>query len=420
MNPKPIVFAMANPDPEILPEEAKKACPDVIVATGRSDYPNQVNNVLGFPFLFRGALDVGSPVINEDMKLAATYALSKLAKESVPYSVSLAYEGKRFSFGKDYIIPKPFDFRVLTALAPAVAKAAMDSGVAKKPIKDFEAYIKDLETLQSESRAFVKDVTSQVNAMNLKSGKKPCIYLPEGESRKVLVALNSVMPEGILEPVLLGNEKKIKEQIKKGSFSHLESVKIIDPKTSSKLEQYSQKLFEKKKEKGMNLKQAQDLMKNPNYFASQAVEEDEADALLTGATDSFVNSILPPLRILGSGRRGVVAGVNLVLLENKVLFFADTAFNINPTSEEVAHIAIYTAQVARHFNIEPRIAMLSFLNFTDQKNPPSSAAKMKEAVRLVKKWKPKLKVEGELQADIAVNKELSELLFPKKNLWLSG
>ncbi len=412
MSPKPIVFALANPDPEIHPEEAKKARPDVIVATGRSDFPNQVNNVLGFPFLFRGALDVQAKYINREMKLAAVKALADLARKTVPHSVSKAYAGEMFKFGPDYIIPKPFDLRVLTAVAPAVAKAAMDSGVARKPLANFQKYAQELETFQSESRAFVRDGINRVSAYNRRS-KKPALFLPEGESAKVLSALNTVMPERILEPVLIGRKDKIKRIISERNFTHLKNVRIISPKESDSFFEFAKELCDMKKDKGMDLKQAEELMSRSNYFASMAVAKGLGDGLVTGATDSFLNSVIPPLRILGSGRRKVVAGVNLILLNHRVLFFADTAFNIDPTAEQLAHIAIYTAQMAQYFHIEPRIAMLSFLNFTDRKNPPGSPLKMKQAVELVRKWRPKLKVEGETQADIAVNAELSAELFPQ-------
>ena len=413
MSPKPLVFAMANPDPEIHPEEAKKARPDAIIATGRSDFPNQVNNVLGFPFLFRGALDVQARFINKEMKLAAVQALADLAKKTVPHSVSKAYSGEMFQFGPDYIIPKPFDLRVLTHVAPAVAKAAMDSNSARKHIKDFKKYIQELETFQSESRAFVRDVINRVNIYNSKS-KKPLIFLPEGENKKTLSALNTVIQEKILEPVLLGSKEKIKKIISECHFIHLKNVKIITPKEDPSFYDLAKEFYQLKKAKGLSLKQAEGLLSHPNYFASMLLFKGQGDGLVTGASDSFLNSVLPPLRILGSGKRGTVAGVNLVLLKNRVLFFADTAFNIDPTAEQLAHIAIYTAQMARYFHIEPRIAFLSFLNFTDKKNPAGSPKKMKEALRLVKKWKPELKAEGELQADIAVNPDLSLELFPKQ------
>ena len=270
MSPKPIVFAMANPDPEIHPEEAKKTRPDVIVATGRSDFPNQVNNVLGFPFLFRGALDVQARYINREMKLAAVKTLAELARKTVPHSVSKAYAGEMFRFGPDYIIPKPFDLRVLTSVTPAVAKAAMDSGVAQKPIKDFKLYIQELETFQSESRAFVRDVVNRVNIYNSQS-KKPLIFLPEGENKKVLSALNTVVQEKILEPVLLGHKDRIQKIILDCNFTHLKNVQIILPQEDSSFSEFAREFYNMKKEKGVDLKQAEKLLSQGNYFASMAV-----------------------------------------------------------------------------------------------------------------------------------------------------
>ena len=410
MSGKPIIFAMANPDPEILPEEALKANPQAIVATGRSDYPNQVNNVLGFPFIFRGALDVQASKINEEMKLAAVHALADLARQSVPHSVSQAYQGEMFQFGRDYIIPKPFDFRALTHVTPAVAKAAIKSGVARKPIKDFKKYVENLETFQSESRGFVRAVVNRVNNYNQKR-KLPIIYLPEGESDKVLTAVNSLIPEKIMHPVLVGQKKGIQKQIEKLNLSNLKNADIVCPEDDEQFSHYAKTFYEMKKTKGLTLKESEKLLRQPNYFASMAVHLKRGDGLVTGATDSFVNSIRPSLRIIGSGERNTLAGVNLVLLKNRVLFFADTAFNIKPTAEQLAHIAIYTSKMARYFFMDPRIAFLSFVNFSDSQE--ETPQKMKEAVRLVRKWKPELKVEGEVQADIAVNEDLAKNLFPQ-------
>ena len=412
MADKPIVFAMANPDPEIHPDTAKKARPDVIVATGRSDFPNQVNNVLGFPFLFRGALDVQAKYINLKMKLAAVQALAELARKPVPHSVSKAYASAPFQFGPDYIIPKPFDFRVLTSVAPAVAKAAMDSDSARKAIPNFKNYIRQLETLQSESRAFVREVINHVSVYNSKT-KKPAILLPEAENKKILSALNSALPEKIFEPILVGCPEKIQKIISESNFSHLKKIKIISPKEHPSFKDFVEEFQLMKKHKGVTLEQSEKLLSETNYFANMLLYKGFFDGLLAGADDSFRNSILPSLRIIGSGQRGVLAGVNLVLLKNKVLFFADTAFNIEPTATQLAHIAIYTAQMAQYFHIEPRIALLSFLNFTDKVDQQGSPLKMKKAVELIRQWKPDLKVEGEIQADIAVNKDLSKELFPK-------
>ena len=410
MNPKPIIFAMANPDPEILPSLAKKTIPDAIIATGRSDFPNQVNNVLGFPFIFRGALDVRATAINEDMKLAAVYALAELAKSSVPQNVSKAYHGHFFHFGKEYIIPKPFDQRVLTKVAPAVAKAAIKSGVAQKPIKNFKEYIQKLESFQSETRGFVRNIINQVKSFNKKTQTLPRILFPEGHSKKILKALNTIVPENIIEPILIGDASLIQKQIKKMGLEHLNSIKIITPQKEKNLKKYIQYFYEIKKDKNITLKQVEKLLINPNYFSSIAVELNEGDGLVTGATDSFANCVVPILRVIGSGKRNTIAGVNIVLLKNRILFFADTSFNIDPTAKEIAHIAVYTARMAKYLNIEPRIALLSFVNFSEGKL--KGPKKMREATQLIKKWYPHLKVEGEVQADIAVNEQIAKEIFP--------
>ena len=411
MSEKPIVFAMANPDPEIHPEHAKEANPNVIIATGRSDFPNQVNNVLGFPSIFRGALDVQATVINEEMKIAAVMALAELAKKNVPHNVSKAYQGELFQFGSDYIIPKPFDQRVLTRVAPAVAKAAMKSGVAQKPIKDFKAYIQNLESFQSETRGFIRNIINRVKDLNSKKQELPIVLFPEGNSPKILKALNVLIPEQIMEPQLIGDKKEIQKQIKDFNLTHLKDIKIISPKEDSQLEEYAQIFYKQKKDKGISLDESKETLINPNYFASMSVHLNKAQGLVTGATDSFKNSVLPILRVIGSGNRRIVAGVNLVLLKDRVLFFADTSFNINPNAREIADIAIYTSRVAKHFNIEPRIAMLSFTNFTSDKNL-DNPKKMREACALVKKWNPEIKIEGEIQADIAVNEDVAHEIFP--------
>ena len=411
MAKNPIVFAMANPDPEILPDLAQQTRPDVIVATGRSDFPNQVNNVLGFPFLFRGALDVQAKCINQEMKLAAVKALADLARKPVPDSVSRAYAGESFEFGPDYIIPKPFDLRVLTHVSPAVAQAAMDSGVARKPILNFTTYTQKLETFQSERRAFVRGIMNRVLVYNSKS-KQPMILLPEAENPKVLSALNTIIPEKIMEPVLIGSPKKIKLLIKDLGFKNLTNVKIWSPKEHPSFKDFVKEYSQIKK--GISLQKSKETLSQNNYFANMALHKGLADGLLTGATDSFRNSVIPSLKIVGCAKRNTVAGVNLVLLKNRVLFFADTAFNIEPSAEQLAHIAIYSAQMAEYVYIEPRIALLSFLNFTDRKDQKGSPLKMKKALQLIKQWKPYLKVEGEMQADIAVNADLSKELFPKQ------
>lgn len=410
MGDRPIVFAMANPDPEILPSDAKAVRPDVIMATGRTDFPNQVNNVLGFPSIFRGALDVHARIINEEMKLAAVNALAELAREDVPASVSAAYKDQSFSFGPEYIIPKPFDPRVLRKVAPAVAKAAMDSGVARKPILDFKAYEESLEAMQGKTRGFIRGQINQVIARAESKGKAvPKILFPEGSSTKILKALNSIVGEKVIQPVLLGYEEQIRGKIKELELDNLDEIPVIHPSQSPKFKQYALALYEKRRRKGVQMAEAERLMADPNYFAAMMVDQRDADGLITGATQNYADCVQPILKIIGTGARKTASGLNIVLIKDKMLFFADTTVNINPTAEQLANIAIHASKVAEHFKIQPRIAMLSFSNFTAKRENPR---KMKEAARLVKLQKPHLLVDGEMQADTAVNGDIMARIFP--------
>jgi malate dehydrogenase (oxaloacetate-decarboxylating)(NADP+) len=410
MAPRPMVFAMANPDPEIDPPAAKLARPDVIMATGRSDYPNQVNNVLGFPFIFRGALDVRATQINEEMKLAAVHALAKLAREDVPEKVSAAYGGQQFSFGPEYIIPKPFDPRVLLWVTPAVAKAAMDSGVAQKPIKDFQAYREQLESFQGAKTSFVRTVMNRVkNQAKAKNTKLPLIIFPEGSSSKVLKAIHIIMQENIIRPVLLGYPETVRAKIDALGFHELRELSIVQPSQHPKFRIYSDRLFELRQRKGIMKREAERLMANPDYFAAMAIEMGDADGMVTGATQNYGDCVRPILEIIGPGKRRTASGLNLVIFKNKMMFFADTAVNINPTAEQVATIAIHAARVAEYFRIQPRIAMLSYTNFRSRGESPS---KMKAAADIVKKHYPHYIVDGEMQADTAVNPDIVERIFP--------
>jgi malate dehydrogenase (oxaloacetate-decarboxylating)(NADP+) len=410
MAPKPLIFAMANPDPEITPPDAKKARPDAIVATGRSDYPNQVNNVLGFPFIFRGALDVRATQINEEMKLAAVHALAKLTREDVPERVSAAYGGQQFSFGPEYIIPKPFDPRVLLWVTPAVAKAAMDSGVARKPIKDFQAYRDQLESLQGEKTSFVRKVMHRVKAQAKERNKPvPLIIFPEGSSTKVLKAIHAVVQEGICRPMILGYPETVKATIKKLGFMELLDLPIVQPSAHPRFNDYVKKMFESRQRKGIMFREAERLLSNPDYFAAMAVHLGDADGMVTGATQNYADCVRPILEVIGSGRRGTASGLNLVIFKNKMLFFADTAVNIDPTAEQCATFAIHAARVAEYFKIQPRIAMLSYSNFRSKGDTPS---KMKRAADIVKKHYPHYICDGEMQADTAVNPDIVERIFP--------
>lgn len=409
MNKNPIVFAMANPEPEIDPAVAKEVRPDVIVATGRSDFPNQVNNVLGFPSIFRGALDTRATQINEEMKLAAVKALAELAREDVPDSVSAAYANRHFHFGPDYIIPKPFDNRVLLKVAPAVAKAAMDSGVAQRPIEDLAAYMHSLEMLQSKTRGFIRTIINRVKATAAaKKSPLPVVYLAEGRSTKVLKALNSILHENVMRPVLMGDVEQIKQKIKELELDNLNEVEIVHPRKDPRLAAYAQELYDARKRKGVMKAEAERLMVDHNYFAAMAVHKGDADAFVTGATMNYAECVRPILEVIGSGRSKVASGLNMVLVKDKMLFFADTTMNIEPTAEQLASIAIHASKVAKYFGLQPKIAMLSFTNFSGQQANPK---KMQEAARLVKQRHPDLIVDGEMQADTAVNPEIVERIF---------
>lgn len=410
MAKQPIIFAMANPDPEILPEDAKSVRPDAIVATGRSDYPNQVNNVLGFPSIFRGALDVHATCINEEMKLAAVHALADLARRDVPDSVSAAYSNKHFHFGPDYIIPKPFDPRVLMNVAPAVAKAAMDSGVAQKPIADLTKYRESLEALNSQSRGFIRSTINRIHAKShATKSDVPIIIFPEGTSTKILRALNSVYHEKIIRPVILGYPEVIREKIKDLELEDLKNIPIVQPSKHKSYEKYVQSLFESRKRKGVLKTEAERLMSDPHYFAAMAVKMGDAHGMVSGATNNYANCVRPILQIIGTGRGAVACGLNMVLFEEKILFFADTTVNINPTAEQLASIAIYVSKVAQYFKIEPRIAMLSFTNFTGEHESPK---KMQRAADIVREKHPELIVDGEMQADTAVSPDIMKRIFP--------
>ena len=408
MAPNPIVFAMANPDPEIMYDEAVAVRKDLIMATGRSDFPNQVNNVLGFPFIFRGALDVRATSINEKMKMAATKALAELAKQKVPEMVLKAYGGKEFSFGKEYIIPKPFDPRVLWHVAPAVAKAAIDTGVAQIKEMDWKAYKEQL----MERLGFSKEV---IRIMIHKAQKNPAkVVYPEGEEEKIIRAAHYAHNEGFAFPVLLGNQKIIKAEIKKLGFKYNE-FEIIDPEKSDKTNVYAEKFFKIRERKGGALTEAKRLMKKHNYFGSMMVETGDADTLISGLTASYPNTIHPALQCIGV-KEGikVVSGLYIVVAKQDVYFFADVTVNVNPTTEQLVDITLSAADTVKEFDIEPKIAMLSFSNFGSAPYPDS--IKVKEAVKLIKKERPDLMIDGEMQADTAVVPEIIENEFPFSDL----
>ena len=407
MNESPIIFAMANPDPEITYEDALAARSDVIMATGRSDYPNQVNNVLGFPFIFRGALDVRATGINEEMKMAAAHSLANLAKQDVPDSVMKAYGVNHLEFGREYLIPKPFDHRVLIWEAAAVAQAAMESGVAQARV-EIEEYRERLERLLGKSREVMRIMINQA-----KSQPKRVVF-PEGQHEKVLRAAQIVVDEGFAQPILLGPETEILRSIEEHGF-HLDNVTIVDPSTSPRLEEYVTALFELRQRKGLTLSDARDQLTDPTVFGALMVHLGDADALVAGVSQHYPETMRPTLQIIGKDESVArVAGLHLMLVNNKTYFFADTTVNIDPTAEELADIAICSADVARSFHVEPRVALLSFSNFGSAKHP--SVEKVRRATELVKERRPDLIVDGEMQADTAVTPELIEEVYPFSTL----
>jgi malate dehydrogenase (oxaloacetate-decarboxylating)(NADP+) len=414
MAKNPIIFAMANPDPEIEPGKAREARPDAIIATGRSDYPNQVNNVLGFPSIFRGALDTRATQINEQMKLAAVDALARLAREDVPESVSAAYGGKSFKFGPDYLIPKPFDPRVLLWVAPAVAKASMDSGVAQLKIENFNSYRDRLEAYQGPEKVFIRSAIHKVRANTAaQGGELPKIVFPEGHSTKILKALQTIVDEKICQPILLGYPDRVKEKIRALDLPALENIPIYHPSQHPNFKAYSEELFRRRQRKGVTGREAERLMADPNYFASMMVDQGDADGMVTGSSMQFSDAVKPVLQTIGVAREAVPCGCNIMLLEDRFLLLADTTVNVDPTAEQLATIALQVARVAEYFNIEPRIAMLSYSNFSAAPGTPS---KMKTARDLVKQKRPDLIVDGDMQSDTAVNTEILNRIFPFSEL----
>ena len=404
----PIVFAMANPDPEIGYEEARAAREDAIVATGRSDYPNQVNNVLGFPFLFRGALDVRATDINEAMKLAAVKALADLARVDVPDAVLRAYGLESLRFGREYLIPKPFDYRVLLRVPPAVARAAMASGVARIPIEDFEAYHHRLETLISRRLELMRGVVDQAK----RSPRR--VVFPEGENEQILRAAKVLVDEGIAHPILLARREIIADRLRALDLSE-ERVTIIHNESCDKFESYAQRLHEMRRRAGITLVDARKRMRLRNYFGTMMVEMGDADGLISGLTQSYPETIRPALQIVGT-RPGVrrVSGAHVLILQDRVFFLADTTVNIDPNPEELAEIALLTVGFARRFGLVPRVAMLSFSNFGSNDHP--AARKVRRAVEILRGLAPDLEMDGEMQADTAVFEQILQESYPWSRL----
>jgi malate dehydrogenase (oxaloacetate-decarboxylating)(NADP+) len=400
MATNPIIFAMANPDPEITPEEAHAVRGDVLIATGRSDYPNQVNNVLGFPFIFRGALDVRATTINEEMKKAAVFALAELAREECPDSVCRAYGNVKFSFGRDYIIPKPFDPRALLRVAPAIAKAAMDSGVARQPIPDMDKYVEHLESLQGKAKETMRLVINKAKA----DPKR--IAFPEGDNEKILRAAQILVEDEIAIPILIGNADKIKAKMEQLGIE-LPNVSIVDTETSGLSEGYAEELYRLRQRKGVTANEARRIIrrKSRNHFGSMMVRMGDADTMLSGIDSHYPETIRPALEVVGKQPQLTsVHGMYMMVFKKGIYFLADTTVDIDPTPEELAETAILAAEKVRVLDIEPRIAMLSFSNFGSVNHP--QALKVKRAVEIVKERAPDLIVEGEMHADTAVEQEL--------------
>jgi len=410
MADNPIVFAMANPNPEINYHLAIATRKDIIMATGRSDHPNQVNNVLGFPYIFRGAMDVRAQKINEEMKMAAVHALAALAKESVPEQVNIAYGATKLTFGRDYIIPSPFDPRLITKVAPAVARAAMESGVAQNPIHDWKKYEEELlERMGSEN----KMVRMLIN--RAKSNPKSIVFA-EADHLDVLKAAQIVFEEGIGFPILLGKKDIILELKKELGFDA--DVPIIDPKTQEEVvrkNKFAKAYWKTRQRRGISLFDAQNLMRERNYFAAMMVNQGEADALLTGYSRSYPSVVKPMLQLIEK-EPGVslIATTNMMMTSRGPIFMSDTAINTNPTAEELAKIAIMTAKVAKLFGVQPVIAMISFSNFGSSSN--ESATKVREAVDYLHKHHPQMIIDGEIQADFALNQDMLAAKFPFSKL----
>ena len=407
MAKNPIVFALANPDPEITYPDAVAARSDIIMATGRSDYPNQVNNVLGFPFIFRGALDVRARAITEGMKLAAARALARLAREEVPEHVTRAYGGKRLTFGPEYIIPTPFDDRVLLWVAPAVAQAAMEDGVARIHL-DLGEYRERLKRSQSHSYRVMRSVVQKAKAKRMR------IVFPEGDAVPVLQACAILAADEICTPILLGPVDTVRNLIAEHRLDELDNVEVIDPRTSPDFERYAAEYFKLRERRGITARLARRFMERRSTFAAMMVRDGKADGMVLGHTMSYPEAIRPPLQILRTIDGKAAAGVYVVVTKNDVKLFADCTVNPEPAAEDLADIAERTAELARYFDLEPRIAMLSYANFGS--SDTASPAKMAEATRILKARRPDLMVDGEMQVDAALVPELREEIFPFSDL----
>lgn len=413
MASNPIVFALANPNPEIDYNLAKATRPDVVLATGRSDHPNQVNNVLGFPYIFRGALDVRATEINEEMKLAAVHALAELTKEPVPDIVVKAYGAHKIQFGREYLIPKPLDPRLITTVSPAVAKAAMDSGMAKNPITDWGAYHHELQKRIGIDQKLMSSIIERA-----KQDPKKVVFA-EANHHKILKAAQILKDEGIALPILLGPEDEIRALIEEYTLD-LQDCPILNPRNQDEtVKRYAQELYKKRQRKGLSYQDSVRLMKDRNYFGAMMVELGDADALVSGLTKDYPKTILPSLQTIGTAE-GVnrVAGMYIITNKKGTFFFADTTVNVDPNAQELAEIVELTAKGVKFFDIEPRIGVLSYSNFGSSKGTVPDKAR--EAVKIAKKKNPALIVEGDIQANVALNTQLQQETFPFSELAQEG
>jgi len=407
MAPRPIIFALANPDPEVPYEVAKAIRPDALVATGRSDYPNQVNNVLGFPFIFRGALDARARQINEQMKVAAAHALASLAKEEVPDSVAKAYGTDSLRFGPDYLIPKPLDPRVLLWVAPAVAQAAMESGVARHHF-DIDGYRDELENRLGRSREIMRLVFHKARRAPRR------VVFAEGGHPKILRAAREVLDQGIAQPILLGSAESIRSAAERSQID-LTGIHVEDLYTSPDREAFSQRIFELRCRKGVTLSEARELVLDPNYYAAVMVEQGKADVMISGIEYHYPQGLRPPMQIIGvDPRYGTAAGVYLIITQNRTLFFADATVNIDVDSQRLARIAVLTAELARSFDVEPRVALLSFSNFGSVRHPRTEM--VRDAVEIARQLDPTLRIDGEMQANTALIAEHLNETYPFNTL----
>ena len=412
MNQNPIIFALANPDPEIHPEDAREARPDAIIATGRSDFPNQVNNVLGFPFIFRGALDVRATTINDEMKIAAVYAIADLAKKDVPDEVLRVYAQKdTYKFGRDYLIPKPVDPRVLLYVAPAVAKAAMETGVARKNV-DLNTYIEQIEKILGPTKSVIRKIRNGLNRVTRDLARKPMIVIPHSHDLRMIKAAAQIIQDGDIDLCMLGDKDHLTHLAKEAGYPELiRSVTMINPLTDKRSKDYAKDLFELRKRKGVSATIAQEYVRRSDYFGAMMVKNEEADGMVSGLVEPYRNAARPVLEVLGTKKDGPLFGVKILVIKNEIYFISDCTIHFDPSPQQLADIAVHTCKVARNFTKEPlRVAFLSFSSFGSNRHPRTQ--KMAEAADILKGTPQDFVFDGEVQADVATNVHLQRSEFP--------